>query len=81
MLPPLSKTIGPIPVAAESPEPATSAMMLLGFGSLFFAGDRKAKRGQTALSAANRQLPHDVRRDRRNAVFLCRRPPSISAPC
>ncbi|MBV8444048.1 MAG: hypothetical protein JO312_26415 [Hyphomicrobiales bacterium] len=56
-------------------------MMLLGFGSLFFAGDRKAKRGQTALSAANRQLPHDVRRDRRNAVFLCRRPPSISAPC
>jgi len=52
MLPPLSTTVGPIPVAAASPEPTTWAMMLLGFGSLFLAGYRKAKSGQTALSAA-----------------------------
>ena len=53
MLTPLSKAVGPIPVETVAvPEPATSAMMLLGFGSLFFAGYRKAKRGQTALSAA-----------------------------
>ena len=50
-LPPLHATVGPITVEAGVPEPATWAMMLLGFVGLF-AGYRKAKSGQTALSAA-----------------------------
>ena len=49
-LPPLHTTVGPIPVEAGVPEPAAWAMMLLGFVGLFFAGYRKAKSGQTALS-------------------------------
>jgi hypothetical protein len=49
-LPPLHTTVGPIPVEAGVPEPAAWAMMLLGFVDLFFAGYRKAKSGQTALS-------------------------------
>jgi hypothetical protein len=36
----------------STPEPATCAMLLLGFAGLGFAGYRKARGGQTALSAA-----------------------------
>jgi PEP-CTERM motif len=39
----LSKSgIGPIPVAAGTPEPSTWAMMLIGFGGLAFAARRRA---------------------------------------
>ncbi len=51
-LPPLHATVGPIPVEAAAPEPASWAMMLLGFGGLFFVGYRKAKNGRTGLPAA-----------------------------
>jgi hypothetical protein len=48
---PLHAKVGPIPVEAVAvPEPATWAMMLLGFGGLFFAGYREAKRGSRQLA-------------------------------
>lgn len=51
-LSPLHATVGPILVEAGVPEPTSWAMMLLGFGGLFFVGYRTAKSAQNALSAA-----------------------------
>ena len=47
-LPPLATGVGPILVEAVAvPEPATWAMMLLGFAGLGFAGHRRARAVRT----------------------------------
>jgi hypothetical protein len=49
-LPPLHTTVGPIPVEAGVPEPATWAMMLVGFVGLGFLGYRKVRQGTLAAT-------------------------------
>jgi hypothetical protein len=49
--PQAAASIATLPAVAAAPEPATCALLLLGFTGLGSAGYRNARNGRTALSA------------------------------
>jgi hypothetical protein len=55
LLPTLTTTVGPILVVVGAPEPATWAMMLVGFIGLGFAGHRRARMARTTQNARSLQ--------------------------